>query len=234
MSSAPLKPPPRGLAIELRSFPRWHEDGGRCRRRDRCAAGPDREEPDLRRRLPGRVGLRGSGANQLDERKLAAAAGGAKCARIDADAVRVATGFPIGGVPPFGHLTHLDVFIDPDLLQYDEVWAVAGTWTHVFGIEPHKPLEASEGLVTDLKRSRLRASAATLATMSADKVTGSAPYFPSIEKKYGQPISHWKSLLAAMPEAKHSGDGRDAEVRPCDGHGHATAIVAHYRAEHGL
>ena len=63
------------------------------------------------------------------------------------------TGFPIGGVPPFGHLTHLAVFIDPDLLQYDEVWAAAGTWTHVFGIEPHKLLEASEGLVTDLKRS---------------------------------------------------------------------------------
>lgn len=40
--------------------------------------------------------------------------------------------------------------------------------------------------------------------MSADKVTGPASYFPSIEKKYGQPISHWKSLLAAMPEAKHS------------------------------
>ncbi|MGB8858711.1 MAG: YbaK/EbsC family protein [Ilumatobacteraceae bacterium] len=93
-----------------------------------------------------------SGANQLDEKKLAAAAGGAKCSRVDADAVREATGFPIGGVPPFGHRTHLQVFIDPDLLQYGEVWAAAGTWTDVFGIEPHKLVEASEGLVTDLKR----------------------------------------------------------------------------------
>ncbi|MDP2291550.1 MAG: YbaK/EbsC family protein [Actinomycetota bacterium] len=93
-----------------------------------------------------------SGANQLDEKKLAAAAGGSKCARVDADAVRAATGFPIGGVPPFGHTTHLQVFIDPDLLQYDEVWAAAGTWTDVFGIEPHRLVAASEGLVTDLKK----------------------------------------------------------------------------------
>ena len=60
-----------------------------------------------------------SGSNQLDEKKLAAAAGGAKCKRVDADAVRAATGFPIGGVPPFGHSTQLRVFVDPDLLQYD-------------------------------------------------------------------------------------------------------------------
>lgn len=93
-----------------------------------------------------------SGANQLDEKKLAAAAGGAKCERVDADTVRTTTGFPIGGVPPFGHTTHLKVFIDPDLLQYDEVWAAAGTWHDVFGIEPHRLVEASGGLVTDLKR----------------------------------------------------------------------------------
>jgi prolyl-tRNA editing enzyme YbaK/EbsC (Cys-tRNA(Pro) deacylase) len=49
-----------------------------------------------------------------------------------------------GGVPPFGHSTHLRVFIDPDLLQYDEVWAAAGTWHDVFGIEPHRLVEASE------------------------------------------------------------------------------------------
>ena len=93
-----------------------------------------------------------SGANQLDEKKLAAAAGGAKCERVDADTVRTATGFPIGGVPPFGHTTHLQVFIDPDLLQYDEVWAAAGTWHDVFGIEPHKLVEASEGLVVELRK----------------------------------------------------------------------------------
>ena len=93
-----------------------------------------------------------SGSNQLDEKKLAHAAGGRKCQRVDADQVRDATGFPIGGVPPFGHTTHLRVFIDPDLLQYDEVWAAAGTWHDVFPIAPDQLLTASEGLVTDLKR----------------------------------------------------------------------------------
>jgi Cys-tRNA(Pro) deacylase len=93
-----------------------------------------------------------SGSNQLDERKLAAAAGGAKCARVDADAVRDATGYPIGGVPPFGHTTQLRVFVDPDLLQYDEVWAAAGTWNDNFAIAPNELVRVSGGVVTDLKR----------------------------------------------------------------------------------
>ena len=93
-----------------------------------------------------------SGSNQLDEKKLALAAGSAKCARVDADAVREATGFPIGGVPPFGHATQLRVFVDPDLLQYDEVWAAAGTWNDNFGANPNDIVRVAGGVVTDLKR----------------------------------------------------------------------------------
>jgi len=93
-----------------------------------------------------------SGSNQLDEKKLAAAAGGAKCSRVDADAVRAATGYPIGGVPPFGHSTQLRVFVDPDLLQYDEVWAAAGTWNDNFGAVPADIVRVAGGVVTDLKR----------------------------------------------------------------------------------
>jgi Cys-tRNA(Pro) deacylase len=92
-----------------------------------------------------------SGSNQLDEKKLALAAGGAKCARVDADAVREATGYPIGGVPPFGHSTQLRVFVDPDLLQYDEVWAAAGTWNDNFGAAPADIVRVAGGVVTDLK-----------------------------------------------------------------------------------
>ena len=94
-----------------------------------------------------------SGSNQLDEKKLALAAGGLKCTRVDADVVRQATGFPIGGVPPFGHATQLRVFVDPDLLQYDEVWAAAGTWNDVFGANPNDIVRVAGGVVTDLKRS---------------------------------------------------------------------------------
>jgi len=93
-----------------------------------------------------------SGSNQLDEGKLALAAGGVKCSRVDADTVRTATGFPIGGVPPFGHATDLSVFIDPDLLTYHEVWAAAGTWNDVFAITPTDLLRVSGAAVTDLKR----------------------------------------------------------------------------------
>jgi Cys-tRNA(Pro) deacylase len=93
-----------------------------------------------------------SGSNQLDEKKLAAAAGGAKCARVDADAVRDATGYPIGGVPPLGLATQLRIFIDPDLMQYDEVWAAAGTWNDVFAVSPRELATATAGVVVDLRR----------------------------------------------------------------------------------
>ena len=93
-----------------------------------------------------------SGANQLDEKKLAQAAGGLKCSRVDADAVREATGFPIGGVPPLGLATQLRIFIDPDLMQYDEVWAAAGTWNDVFAVSRRELATATAGVVVDLRR----------------------------------------------------------------------------------
>lgn len=93
-----------------------------------------------------------SGANQLDEKKLAAAAGGVKCLRVDADAVREATGFPIGGVPPLGLATQMRIFIDPDLLQYDEVWAAAGTWNDVFAINPQVLSRITEGKIVEVRR----------------------------------------------------------------------------------
>ncbi len=141
----------RGLEVEVRSFP----DGTRTAVEAAAAIGVAvgqivkslvfAVDDDIVMALV-------SGANQLDEQRLAAAAGGTKCSRVDADAVRAATGFPIGGVAPFGHATPLRIFVDPDLLEYDEVWAAAGTWHDVFGVEPHKLVEASGGVVTDLKR----------------------------------------------------------------------------------
>lgn len=93
-----------------------------------------------------------SGSNQLDEAKLASAAGGQRCERVDADTVKAATGFPIGGVPPIGHATQLAMFVDPDLLQYDEVWAAAGTWLDVFPIAPQRLVDGAGGVLADLKR----------------------------------------------------------------------------------
>lgn len=57
-----------------------------------------------------------------------------------------------GGVPPFGHSTPLSVFVDPDLLRFDEVWAAAGTGQDVFGAAPTDLVRVTDGVVTDLKR----------------------------------------------------------------------------------
>lgn len=95
------------------------------------------------------------GDNQLDERALATAAGapaGTKAKRADADTVRDATGFPIGGVPPFGHTTPLRVFLDADLMAHDEVWAAAGTPHAVFPIAPSSLADATKGTVAELAR----------------------------------------------------------------------------------
>ena len=53
---------------------------------------------------------------------------------------------------PFGHSTQPRVFVEPDLLQYDEVWATAGTWNDNFGAAPAELVRVSSGVVTDLKR----------------------------------------------------------------------------------
>lgn len=93
-----------------------------------------------------------SGANQLDEKKLATASGAPKTGRANADQVREATGFPIGGVPPFGHRQPLPVFVDPDLLGHEVVWAAAGTPHTVFSVAPGALVGAIGATVVELKR----------------------------------------------------------------------------------
>ena len=67
----------------------------------------------------------------------------------------------------------------------------------------------------------------------AEKVTGPASYFPSIEKKYGKSISYWMSQLDAVKDAKHR--EQVAYLKEMGmGHGHANAVVAVYRADNGL
>ncbi|WCL55194.1 DUF4287 domain-containing protein [Gimibacter soli] len=67
--------------------------------------------------------------------------------------------------------------------------------------------------------------------MSEEKIKGPASYFPSIEKKYGQPISHWKDIVRAAQPAKHMELVAMLKDQHGMGHGHANAIVAHTLAE---
>ena len=93
-----------------------------------------------------------SGANRLDERKLATlrGVGRKKVKRADADTAKAVTGFSIGGVPPFGHTSSLPVYVDQDLTPFDVVWAAAGTPHAVFAITPDDLVCASGGTVADL------------------------------------------------------------------------------------
>ncbi len=95
-----------------------------------------------------------SGVNRLDERKLAAlrGVGRKQVERADADTAKAATGFSIGGVPPFGHTSRLPVYVDEDLTHFDVVWAAAGTPFAVFAITPAELVRASQATVADLKR----------------------------------------------------------------------------------
>jgi prolyl-tRNA editing enzyme YbaK/EbsC (Cys-tRNA(Pro) deacylase) len=92
-----------------------------------------------------------SGANWADTATIAGIVGAAEVRKADAAEAREATGFVIGGTPPFGHPRKLRVLMDRDLLGWEEVWAAAGTPTTVFPIAPVELEGAAEAEVADLK-----------------------------------------------------------------------------------
>ncbi len=83
-----------------------------------------------------------AGSNQVDAAKAALIAG-EPLGRADADFVRAETGFAIGGVAPLGHLTPPQTFFDPRLLDFELVFAAAGTPRHIFPIAPESLLAVS-------------------------------------------------------------------------------------------
>ncbi len=86
-----------------------------------------------------------AGGNRVDEPGLATVHGVPTVRRADADEVRAATGFAIGGTPPFGHVRRLTTYLDPRLAGQPEVWAAAGTARTVFRCTPE--VLASAGAV---------------------------------------------------------------------------------------
>ncbi|SRR5579883_1045847 len=76
-----------------------------------------------------------SGTNRVNEQRLSELVG-EPIEKANADFVRQQTGFAVGGVPPLGHTTPLEIFIDQDLLQYETIWAAAGTPFTVFQLTP--------------------------------------------------------------------------------------------------
>jgi prolyl-tRNA editing enzyme YbaK/EbsC (Cys-tRNA(Pro) deacylase) len=76
-----------------------------------------------------------SGANRVDEKRIGGYAG-EPVSRAEADFVRSATGFAIGGVAPIAHAQPMETYLDEDLLQYATIWAAAGTPNAIFELTP--------------------------------------------------------------------------------------------------
>jgi len=138
-----------GLAIEVRRFPEGTRTAADAARAVGC------EVAHIVKSLVFMVDDRPvvalvSGANRVDLDKLATAAGGTSGRRADGDEARAATGFAIGGVPPFGHATGTMILIDRDLEVHEVVWAAAGLPDAVFALRPADLVRASGGTVVDL------------------------------------------------------------------------------------
>ncbi len=90
-----------------------------------------------------------SGANRVDEKRIRTYAG-EKIGRADPEFVREVTGFAIGGVPPVAHLQQIETYLDQDLLQYDLIWAAAGTPKAVFELTPDDLQKMTGGQVAKI------------------------------------------------------------------------------------
>jgi len=90
-----------------------------------------------------------SGANRVDPLRLGAHFDG-QARQASADEARTATGYAIGGTPPFGHPSRVPTVCDPALLEFAEVWAAAGTPDTVFPLTPDRLLELTAGEVVDV------------------------------------------------------------------------------------
>lgn len=91
-----------------------------------------------------------SGANRAGEAKLADELGVSEVGMAAPETVRQATGYAIGGVPPFCHDRELPTLVDETLLEREEVWAAAGTPEAVFPIDPDRLVEFAEATPADV------------------------------------------------------------------------------------
>jgi len=93
-----------------------------------------------------------SGANRVDTSRLAALTGASGARRASPEEARAATGFAVGGTPPFGHPEPVRTFLDRDLLGFEEIWAAAGTPDSVFRTTPGELRRTALAQVADLRQ----------------------------------------------------------------------------------
>jgi len=140
-----------GLTIEVRRFPEGTKTADDAARAIGCGVG--QIVKSLVFVAEGRPFLAlTSGSNRADTGRLAAIVGVREVRRAEAEEARSATGYGIGGTPPFGHPRPLRVLVDRDLLRYDEVWAAAGTPDSVFPIAPADLVRTTGGEPADFRQ----------------------------------------------------------------------------------
>ncbi|MCH1512742.1 MAG: YbaK/EbsC family protein [Acidimicrobiales bacterium] len=96
-----------------------------------------------------------SGKNRVNEALVAELMNIEKLAMASPDQAREATGFAIGGTPPFGHVKTIQTIMDSELLNYEIVWAAAGTPDTCFPIKPGKLKEVTSALVAPIVQNTL-------------------------------------------------------------------------------
>ncbi|HKO08588.1 MAG TPA: YbaK/EbsC family protein [Alphaproteobacteria bacterium] len=115
-----------------------------------CAVGQIAKSIVFRAKGSGRAILVvASGPNRVNEQAIEALIG-EKLGKADAEYVRDRTGYVIGGVPPLGHASRLETFIDQDLTRFPEIWAAAGTPNAVFKLTPAELLRMTGGRVVSI------------------------------------------------------------------------------------
>lgn len=139
-----------GISVQVRRFPEGTRTAADAARAVGCAVGQIVKSLVLAAD-DGFVLALTSGPNRADPALLAGLAGAKRVRMAGAEEARTATGFAVGGTPPFGHTTRLRTFVDRDLMGYGVVWAAAGTPDSVFPMAPEALLAACGGEVADLK-----------------------------------------------------------------------------------
>ena len=141
-----------GFAFEVREFPASTRTAAEAAQAIGCTVGQIAKSLVFRAGASDRsVLVVASGANRVDEKKVGGLLG-EKIGRADADFVREKTGFAIGGVPPVGHAQPPVALIDEDLLDYDEIWAAAGTPNTVFRLTPQELVAMTGGRTAALRQ----------------------------------------------------------------------------------
>ncbi len=145
------------------------------------------------------------GDDQLDESRLATAAGAEAAWRMDAKAVREATGYPVGGIPPLGHATEMGTFADNRLRRFSTVWAAAGTPSHVFEVGVDELIAATAASWAELSTppmaepngARMRSGPAPATPNAELLITSSAAASAPLAVTHPRPVG--RDVLGTIP-----------------------------------